>query len=60
MTLKLHIMIIVTKMSMVINIITVLLKCVGNVQKVLIHTLKSFHQVLCKKPTNCKQNKMVG
>ncbi len=41
---KFHITIIVTKI--IISIIVVLLKCAENVQKVLIHTLKSFHQVL--------------
>ncbi len=40
---KFIITIIVTKIFTVISIITVLLKCAGNVQKVL--TNKSFHQV---------------
>lgn len=43
---KFHIMFIVTKVITVISIITVLLKCAENIQKALMHTLKSFHQIL--------------
>jgi len=42
---KFHITVIVTKIITVISIIAVLLKCAENFQKVLIHTLKSFHPV---------------
>ncbi len=49
---KFLITIIVTKIITVISIITLLLKCAGNVQKVLTH--KSFHQVLYFKSTNNK------